>query len=173
MRIYRVKSANKQFTDCNSFIRGGLWHLIRICIEKRTIVVQFIGHNTIKEGIRSMVNQVDKSKEIPGTTIFDGVQSRKGYRLNKFAMSFTRPKNREAFSSDEEAYMEKWDLSNEERRFIRLRDYRGLIEECGGNIYMIMKLGTCTGHGLYHVGAQLRGETFEEFLASRNASGAR
>ena len=120
-----------------------------------------------------MVKQVDKSKEIPGTTIFGGSESRKGYRLNKFAMSFTTPSNREAFSADEEAYMEQWKLSDRERQFIRARDYRGLIEECGRNIYMIMKLGTCTGHGLYHVGAQLRGQTFEEFLATRNASGAR
>ncbi|MDD9921412.1 MAG: protocatechuate 3,4-dioxygenase [Boseongicola sp.] len=120
-----------------------------------------------------MTAQRDKSKIIPGTTIFDGAESRKGYRINKFAMSFTKPENREAFTADEEAYMEKWALSDQERQFLRDRDYRGLIEECGGNIYMIMKLGTCTGHGLYHVGAQLRGQTFEEFMATRNASGAR
>jgi protocatechuate 4,5-dioxygenase, alpha chain len=120
-----------------------------------------------------MAQQRDKSRHIPGTTVFDGAQSRKGYRINKFAMSFTRPENREAFMADEEAYMESWHLSDEERQFLRRRDFRGLIDECGGNIYMIMKLGNCTGHGLYHMGAQLRGETFEAFMASRNAQGAR
>ncbi|MBK20288.1 MAG: protocatechuate 3,4-dioxygenase [Rhodospirillaceae bacterium] len=120
-----------------------------------------------------MTAQRDKSKQIPGTTVFDGAESRKGYRINKFAMSFTVAENREAFTADEEAYMEKWNLSDQERQFLRDRNYRGLIEECGGNIYMIMKLGTCTGHGLYHVGAQLRGQTFEEFMETRNASGAR
>ena len=53
-----------------------------------------------------MVKQVDKSKEIPGTTIFGGSESRKGYRLNKFAMSFTTPSNREAFSAEAEARRE-------------------------------------------------------------------
>ena len=120
-----------------------------------------------------MTVQREKSKPIPGTTIFDGAESRKGYRINKFSMSFTKPENRRAFTANEEAYMEKWSLNTKEKRFLRDRDYRGLIEECGGNIYMIMKIGTCTGHGLYHVGAQLRGQTFEEFLATRNASGAR
>jgi protocatechuate 4,5-dioxygenase alpha chain len=120
-----------------------------------------------------MSEQVDRSRPIPGTTVFDGRESRKGYRINKFAMSFTRPENREAFVADEEAYMERYGLSDKEKRFMRDRDYRGLIEECGGNIYMIMKIGTCTGHGLYHVGAQLRGETFEEFLATRSGKGAR
>ncbi|MFT5440545.1 MAG: protocatechuate 4,5-dioxygenase alpha chain [Alphaproteobacteria bacterium] len=120
-----------------------------------------------------MAQQRDKSRPIPGTTVFDGAESRKGYRINKFAMSFTVPENRDAFTADEEAYMESWGLSDPERQFLRGRDFRGLIEECGGNIYMIMKLGNCTGHGLYHMGAQLRGESFEEFMASRNAKGAR
>lgn len=117
--------------------------------------------------------QVDKSKLIPGTTVFGGSESRKGYRLNKFAMSFTRPENRDAFTADEDAYMEQFGLNDQEKRFLRDRDFRGLIEECGGNIYMIMKIGNCTGHGLYHIGAQLRGETFEDFMATRNAKGAR
>ena len=95
--------------------------------------------------------QVDKSRKIPGTTVFDGRESRKGYRINKFAMSFCRSENREAFKSDEEAYMERWGLSEQE----------------------IMKIGTCTGQGLYHIGAQLRGETFEQFMDTRNARGAR
>jgi protocatechuate 4,5-dioxygenase alpha chain len=124
-------------------------------------------------GIREMTVQRDKSRQIAETTIFDGSESRKGYRLNKFAMSFTRPENRDAFKADEEAYMETWGLSDQEKQFLRDRDFHGLIEQCGGNIYMIMKIGTCTGHGLYHIGAQLRGESFEEFMASRNAKGAR
>ena len=47
------------------------------------------------------------------------------------------------------------------------------MDELGGNIYMIIKIGTVTGHGLYQIGAHQRGETYEEFLATRNASGAR
>ena len=120
-----------------------------------------------------MATQRDRSRKIPGTTVFDWRESHKGYRLNKFAMSFIKPENREAFKADEEAFMEKWGLSNQERQFLRDRDFRGLIDECGGNIYMIMKIGNCTGHGLYHMGAQLRGESFEDFMATRNAKGAR
>ena len=48
-----------------------------------------------------------------------------------------------------------------------------IMDELGGNIYMIIKIGTVTGHGLYQIGAHQRGETYEEFLATRNASGAR
>ena len=120
-----------------------------------------------------MTLQVDKSKKIPGTKVFDGRESRKGYRINKFAMSFCEGENREAFKADEEAYMERWGLSEQEKQYLRDRNLAALIEECGGNIYMIMKIGTCTGQGLYHIGAQLRGETFEQFMETRNAKGAR
>ena len=120
-----------------------------------------------------MATQRDKSKHMPGTTVFDGPESRKGYRLNKFAMSFTRAENREAFKADEEAFMEKWQLNETEKQHLRDRNFHGLVDECGGNIYMIMKIGTCTGHGLYHIGAQLRGQSFEDFMATRNAKGAR
>ena len=120
-----------------------------------------------------MTTQRDKSKHMPGTTVFDGPESRKGYRLNKFAMSFTRAENREAFKADEEAFMEKWQLNEIEKQHLRDRNFHGLVDECGGNIYMIMKIGTCTGHGLYLIGAQLRGQSFEDFMATRNAKGAR
>jgi hypothetical protein len=37
---------------------------------------------------------------------------------------------------------------------------------------VLMKLGACTGFGLYHIGAQMRGETYEAFLATRKDRGA-
>jgi protocatechuate 4,5-dioxygenase alpha chain len=117
--------------------------------------------------------QIDRDRPIENTTVFDGAQSRKGYRLNKFAMSMTKAENREAFKADEEAYMEKCGLSEAEKQCVRDRDWRRMIEEHGGNIYMIMKVGAVLGQGLYQIGAQQRGETYEEFLATRNASGAR
>jgi protocatechuate 4,5-dioxygenase, alpha chain len=40
---------------------------------------------------------------IPGTTVFDGEQSRRGYHLNQFCMSLLNPANRDRFKADEEA----------------------------------------------------------------------
>ena len=117
--------------------------------------------------------QVDRSRPIADTRIFGGEESRRGYRINKFAMSLARAENREAFAADEEGYMARWELSAEEREAVRERDWRRIMDELGGNIYMIIKIGTVTGHGLYQIGAHQRGETYEEFLATRNASGAR
>ena len=120
-----------------------------------------------------MTSQIDKTRIIKDTKIFDHEQTRCGYRLNKFAMSMTKAENRVAFKDDEEAYMAKWDLTDIEKQLIRDRDWRAIMDEHGGNIYMIMKIGAVLGHGLYQIGAHQRGQTYEEFLMTRNASGAR
>ena len=48
---------------------------------------------------------------IPGTTIFDGTQARKGYALNRMCFSFNSAANREAFRGDEEGYMRQYGLT--------------------------------------------------------------
>jgi len=106
-------------------------------------------------------------RPIPDTTIFDLRASRRGYRLNKLAGSLCRPENRAAFRENEEAYMAKFGLTEAEKALIRRRDFSGLIE-AGINIYFLLKIGAVTGNGLYKMGAQMRGESYEEFLATRN-----
>jgi len=48
---------------------------------------------------------------------------------------------------------------------------QGMIE-AGCNIYFVLKIGAVTGIGLYKMGAQMRGESYEQFLATRNIRGA-
>ena len=36
------------------------------------------------------------------------------------------------------------------------------------NIYALLKIGSATGNSLYRMGAQMRGESYEQFLATRN-----
>jgi len=110
-------------------------------------------------------------KEIPDTSIFDLRLSRKGLRLNRMCFSLCDPRNRDAFKADEEGYMKKYSLSESERQLVRSRDFKGLIE-AGTNIYALLKIGSATGHSLYRMGAQMRGETFEQFLATRNFKNA-
>jgi protocatechuate 4,5-dioxygenase alpha subunit len=106
-------------------------------------------------------------REIPDTTIFDLRASRRGYRLNKMCGSLCSPANREAFRRDEEAYMAKFQLTDSEKELIRKRDFAGMIH-AGMNIYWMLKVGSVTGNSLYRMGAQMRGESYEQFLATRN-----
>lgn len=110
---------------------------------------------------------------IPGTYVFDGTLSSIGYRLNKLAFSLGDARHRDEFRRDEEAYMAKFGLDEATKDAIRKRDWLALTTVHGGNIYYLLKLGATVGHGLYQMGAQMRHETFEEFLGTRNAKGAR
>jgi protocatechuate 4,5-dioxygenase, alpha chain len=110
-------------------------------------------------------------KPIPDTSIFDLRASRRGYRLNKMCGSLCSPENRAAFQRDEEAYMTRFSLSESEKALIRRRDFAGMIE-AGMNIYFMLKIGSVTGTSLYRMGAQMRGESYEDFLATRNLKDA-
>jgi protocatechuate 4,5-dioxygenase, alpha chain len=110
-------------------------------------------------------------RPIPDTSIFDLRLSRRGQRLNKMCASLCDPKNRDAFKSDEEAYMARFSLTEAEKNLVRKRDFKALIE-AGLNVYLMLKLGSVTGNSLYRMGAQMRGESYEQFLATRNTKGA-
>ena len=108
---------------------------------------------------------------IPDTSIFDLRLSRRGRRLNKLCAALCSPQEREAFKRDEEAFMSRFGLTEAEKNLIRKRDFQGLID-AGTNIYLLLKIGSVTGNGLYKMGAQMRGENYEQFLATRNVKGA-
>ena len=70
---------------------------------------------------------------IPGTTLFDGVQARKGYALNRMCYSFNSAENRAEFLRDEDAYCAKFGLNAEQRDAVRERNVLKLIA-AGGNV---------------------------------------
>ena len=110
-------------------------------------------------------------KPIPDTSIFDLRLSRRGRRLNRMCTALCSPAERDAFKRDEEAFMTRFSLTEDEKNLIRRRDFKGLIE-AGMNIYAMLKVGSATGNSLYRMGAQMRGESYDEFLKTRNISGA-
>jgi protocatechuate 4,5-dioxygenase alpha chain len=100
------------------------------------------------------------------TTVFTGARSRQGYRINTFAMSLTDEDNRARFRADERAYMAAFGMSEHEIGCVARRDWAGLIA-AGGNIYVLIKVGGAVGHHLLQMGVQMRGESLEQFMASR------
>ena len=110
-------------------------------------------------------------QEIPDTSIFDLRLSRRGRRLNRMCSALCSPAEREAFKRDEEVFMARFELTEAEKNLIRKRDFKGLIE-AGMNIYAMLKIGSATGNSLYRMGAQMRGESYQEFLATRNMKDA-
>jgi protocatechuate 4,5-dioxygenase alpha chain len=102
------------------------------------------------------------AEQIPGTILFDGRQATKGYALNKMCYSFNRAENREAFKRDEEAYMERYGLNEQQKAALRKRNVLDLIE-AGGNIYYLAKFAGIFGLTVQDVGAQQTGLTVHEF----------
>ena len=108
--------------------------------------------------------------DLPGTYIFDGARSRRGYRLNKLAMSLTEPANRARFLADPEAYMGAAELDEAQKAMVRRRDWLAMVE-AGGNIYLLLKIAATVGQNLLQMGAQMRGESLEAFMATRPGKG--
>jgi protocatechuate 4,5-dioxygenase alpha chain len=109
--------------------------------------------------------------DIPGTTIFDTDQARRGYHLNMFCMSLMKAENRTRFKADERAYLDGWPMSEEQKRAVLDRDYNRMIS-LGGNIYFLAKLFATDGKSFQYVAAQMAGMSQAEY-AQMMLSGGR
>ena len=110
--------------------------------------------------------------DIPGTTIFDSDQARRGYHLNQFFYSLMKPANRERVLGDERAYLDEWPLSDEQKRAVQERDYNRVIE-LGGNVYFFAKL-FFTDEQSFEIGAAsmtgMTREAYREMMLSGGRS---
>jgi len=109
-------------------------------------------------------------KDIPGTTIFDAEQSRKGYWLNQFCMSLMKAANRERFKADERKYLDEWPMTEEQKQAVLARDLNRCIA-AGGNIYFLAKIGATDGKSFQYMAASMTGMTQDEYAAMMLAGG--
>jgi len=109
------------------------------------------------------------SPQIPGTTPFDGAQARKGYQLNKMCFSFNGAANRAAFLENEEAYMTRYGLNDQQKAAIRARHVLDLIA-AGGNAYYLAKFAGIFGLDMQDIGAQQTGMSKADFQAKLRAA---
>jgi protocatechuate 4,5-dioxygenase alpha chain len=100
--------------------------------------------------------------DVPGTTIFDAEQARKGYHLNQFCMSLMKAENRTRFKANERAYLDEWPMSEEQKQAVLARDLNRCIE-LGGNIYFLAKIGATDGKSFQFMAASMTGMTQEEY----------
>ena len=100
--------------------------------------------------------------DIPGTTLFDADNSRRGYHLNMFCMSLMKEENRKAFLADEAGYLQRFPMSDEQRDAVLRRDWNGMIA-LGGNIYYMAKLGAAGGKSFQYLAAAMTGLSQEGY----------
>lgn len=100
--------------------------------------------------------------DIPGTTVFDAEQSRRGYHLNMFCMSLMKNENRERFKANERAYLDEWPMTEDQKQAVLERDYNRMIS-LGGNIYFLAKIFATDGKSFQHAAALMTGMSQEEY----------
>ncbi len=100
--------------------------------------------------------------DVPGTTIFDAEQSRKGYHLNQFCMSLMKAANRERFKADQRAYLDEWPMTEAQKQAVLDVDLNRAIS-LGGNIYFLAKLGATHGKSFQQLAGSMTGMSEEEY----------
>ena len=109
-------------------------------------------------------------KDVPGTTIFDAEQSRRGYHLNQFCMSLMKAENRARFKADERAYLDEWPMSEDQKQAVLARDLNRCIG-LGGNIYFLAKIGSTDGKSFQQMAGSMTGMTEDEYRAMMVSGG--
>src|SRR5574343_405338 len=116
----------------------------------------------------------EPARQIPGTPPFDRTQARKGYALNKMCFSFNDAANRDAFVADEEGYMRRYGLNEEQAAAIRARNVLQLLA-AGGNAYYLATFAGIFKLDMQDIGAQQTGVSKDEFkpklVAANNQPG--
>ena len=108
--------------------------------------------------------------DVPGTTIFDAEQSRKGYHLNQFCMSLMTAANRERFKAGERAYLDEWAMTEAQKLAVLARDLNRCIG-LGGNISFLAKIGATDGLSFQQMAGSMTGMTEDEYRSMMLAGG--
>lgn len=101
-------------------------------------------------------------KDVPGTTVFDADQSRRGYWLNQFCTSLMKVENRERFKANERAYLDEWPMTEDQKQAVMDRDLNRCIE-LGGNIYFLARVGATDGKSFQQMAGSMTGMTEEAY----------
>jgi protocatechuate 4,5-dioxygenase alpha subunit len=94
-----------------------------------------------------------------------------------FCMSLLKAENREAFLADEESYLKKFPMTEEQRQAVLDRDWLGMIK-LGGNIYYTSKIGATLGRSFQYIAGEMCGMSQEDYAkmmldGGRNPEGNR
>ena len=107
---------------------------------------------------------------VPGTTVFDAEQSRKGYHLNQFCMSLMKAEQRERFKADPRAVLDEWPMTEDQKLAVLARDLNRCIA-LGGNIYFLAKIGATLGRSFQQMAGSMTGMSEEEYRNMMLAGG--
>ena len=104
----------------------------------------------------------EQYKDIPGTTIFTIELARQGFHLNQFCMSLRSEENRKRFLADNRAYLDEWDMTEEQKQAVIDRDFQKMLD-LGGNVYFLSKIFAAEGLSYVQAVSTMTDMTTEEY----------
>lgn len=96
----------------------------------------------------------------------------KGYWLNRAFHDLRFPTNRKAMQEDLVGYLKGYPISDDEVQLVVRGDWAGLVA-AGASIYTLTKVGATLNVSLNAMGAQMRGQSIDEFTAFLNEQNER
>jgi protocatechuate 4,5-dioxygenase, alpha chain len=114
---------------------------------------------------------MDSFNDIPGTSVFTGEASRRGYGLNQFSRSLMSEPTRMSFLANERAFLDELPLTQAQKTAVLERDYSAMLRE-GGNIFFILKIAATDGRSVQSVVSSFTDQTEADY-ASMMVSGGR
>lgn len=110
--------------------------------------------------------QLEGIETITGTYAFDLRVSNRTLALNRFFWHMIRAENRETYVNDPVAAMTAAGLSAEEQALVQAQDWLGLVRH-GVNFFVLEKFARVVRKTNLEVYAIMRGESFDDFMATR------
>ncbi|NQV99593.1 MAG: extradiol ring-cleavage dioxygenase [Rhodospirillales bacterium] len=112
------------------------------------------------------VNSRASGDRLPETPLFDRNRALAGYALNKMANGLSKPANRQAFTDDEAAYLDRFALTPEQKTAVIARDWNEMMR-LGGNLFYMLKISAVDPVAMTRIGAAQAGMEHDDFLRRR------
>lgn len=135
-----------------------------------TLVFEDLGDAPDAKEIRAyrdhMGYELEGAGTLEGTYPFTHERSHENFRINDFLHQLIDPDHRDRFTTDFDALADEYCLTSEERELIQNRKWIEMIRR-GVSFFVLEKMAAVIGVSNPEVYAAFRGETLEEFLATR------
>lgn len=115
---------------------------------------------------RHINRELDGAENLAGTYPFTHSRSHANLRINSFLHDLVKPDHRAKFISNFDELASEFDLTDEEKDLIRNRKWIEMVRR-GVSFFVLEKMAAVLGVPNPQVYAAFRGETLEQFLATR------
>ena len=164
------------------FMRGALSEQVRLVHKQTyapsvaniaTLVLEDLGGppdpQAIEQHRRLMARELEGIDALEGTYPFTQARSHANLKINAFLHDLVKPAHRERFRKDFAALAQEYGLSQEEQDLIAQRQWLALVRR-GVSFFVLEKMAAVLGISNPQDYAAFRGETLEQFLATRKAA---